>query len=186
VKKDATGRGAKTLESVETFVSAAREYVRRAIGGQGTELDGSEASLAFVDHYINETRKGGAIKEQVLALVAPALGAYLGEVAIAKFGGRWVIESDDPATWRIELEPAELRFCPVGMAAEALRHDDVEGYDASFSTSRALMGPLAEALANSPPVSEDYYYSLTGRLETIEQAVDILVELERLKREQDN
>ena len=48
------------------------------------------------------------------------------------------------------------------MAAEALRGEEVEGYDASFATREDLMGPLSEALETSPPVDEDYYYSLTG------------------------
>jgi hypothetical protein len=167
-------------QKVETFVAAARDYVRRILG---IELDGSETSLAFVDHYIEQTRKGGVIKDEVLELVAPALGAYLGQVAIERFGGRWVADSDNPAEWRVELEPVEFRFYPVGMAAEALRQDEVEGYDASFSTKPGWMAPLGDALAAVPPVEESYYYSLTGRFETIEHAISIVAELERLKRE---
>ena len=45
------------------------------------------------------------------------------------------------------------------------------------------MGPLLEALEATPPVDEAYYYSLTGRLETLAHALDILVEIERRKRE---
>jgi hypothetical protein len=76
-----------------------------------------------------------------------------------------------------------LDFSPVGMAAEALRRDEVGGYDASLATRPEWMGPLADALAAVPPIEEEYYYSLTGRLETIAHAVDILVELERQRRE---
>lgn len=166
-----------------TFVAAAREYVRRTLR---LELDGSETSLAYVDHYVEQTRAGGAIKDEVLALVAPALGAYLGEVAIDKFGGRWVLEGDDPAGWRVELDPVELRFHPVGMAAEALRQDEVPGYDASFATSKNLTPALEDALARVPPVEESYYYSLTGRLETLEHAVDILTDLARQKSDRLN
>ena len=162
-------------KDVETFVAAARAYVERALG---VTLDGSETSLAFVDHYIAETRKS-ALKDEVLALVAPALGAYLGEVAIAKLGGSWVLDAEDPAEWRIEIAPVELRFFPVGMAAEALRGDEVEGYDASFSTRPSLMGQLLEQLSRVQPVEHEYYYSLTGRLETLEHAVDVLTELKR-------
>jgi hypothetical protein len=167
-----------TPEPVAQFVDALRSYVARSLGG-GVALDGSEASLAFVDHYLEQTVAGKKIDDAVLALVAPALGAYLGEVAIARFGGRWALETADPATWRVELEPVELRFYPAGMAAEALRRDEVPGWDASFSTAPALMGPLADALAAAPPVDESYYYSLTGRLETLEHAVDVLTELKR-------
>jgi hypothetical protein len=170
-------------EAVRGFVEAAHRFVQRAIG---IELDGSEASLAYVDHYIERTARAEAadakLGAEVLALVAPALGAYLGQVAIARFGGRWIIEGDDPTTWRVELTPAPLHFCPVGMAAEALRGGEVEGYDGSFATREDLMGPLLQALESSPPVDEAYYYSLTGRLETLAHALDLLVEIERRNR----
>ena len=166
------------------FVQALRGYVLRAAADAKEPgeplLDLSVESLAFVDHYLEQTRKGGPISDQVLALLAPALGAYLGEVAIARFGGRWVAESDDPASWLVELKPAQLAFHPVGMAGEALRHDEVDGYDASLAARPDLMEPLADALARVPPVEEDYYYSLTGRLETVAHALDVLVELERI------
>jgi len=168
---------------VQTFYDAARKYVERALG---VDLDGSEESLAYVDHYIEKTAHKEALKPEVLSLVAPALGAYLGQVAITRFGGHWVLEGADPAAWRVELDPAPLRFYPVGMAAEALRGDEVEGYDASFATRDDLMGPLEQALESVPPVDEAYYYSLTGRLETLAHALDILVELERRTREKSN
>jgi hypothetical protein len=48
------------------------------------------------------------------------------------------------------------------------------------------MDRLAEALASVPPVEESYYYSLTGRLETVEHAVAIVAEFERQKKETTN
>ena len=45
------------------------------------------------------------------------------------------------------------------------------------------MGPLLEALESSPPVDEGYYYSLTGRFETLTHALDVLVEMQRRQRE---
>ena len=172
-----------TPAPVQPFYDAARIYVQRALG---VDLDDSEESLAYVDHYIATTARAESLKPEVLALVAPALGAYLGQVAIARFGGKWVLEGEDPAGWRVELAPAPLTFYPVGMAAEALRGEEVEGYDASFSAREDLMGPLDEALESSPPVDEAYYYSLTGRLETLAHALDLLVEIERKKREKVN
>jgi hypothetical protein len=172
-----------TPPPVQPFYDAARNYVKRAVG---VELDDSEESLAYVDHYIASTARAEALKPEVLALVAPALGAYFGQVAIARFGGKWVIEGANPADWRVELAPAPLTFHPVGMAAEALRGEEVEGYDAAFTTREDLMGPLDEALESTPPVDEAYYYSLTGRLETLAHALDILIEIERRKRDKLN
>ena len=172
-----------TPPAVQPFYEAAKKYVHRVLG---VDLDDSEESLAYVDHYIEKSGKSEALKPELLALVAPALGAYLGQVAIRRFGGTWVTEAANPAEWRVELEPAPLTFFPVGMAAEALRGEEVDGYDASFSTRDDLMGPLLEALESSPPVDEAYYYSLTGRLETLAHALDILVEIERRKRDTSN
>ncbi len=154
---------------VQALAAAARRYVERALG---LSLDGSEESLAFVDHYVHETARHEALKPEVLALIAPALGAYFGEVAIARFGGRWVQGDSDPANWLVELEPAPLRFYPVGMAAEALRAEEVDGYDSSFATRDDLTAPLLQALEAVPPVAEDYYYSLAGRVETVAYALD--------------
>jgi hypothetical protein len=171
---------------VQPFYDAAKKYVQRAVG---VELDYSEESLAYVDHYIMATARAEAADQrlgpEVLALVAPALGAYLGQVAIKRFGGKWVVEGE-PAEWRVEFEPAPLSFHPVGMAAEALRGGEVEGYNATFAARTDLMGALLEALEAAPPVDEDYYYSLTGRFETLTHALDILVELERINREKTN
>ena len=169
-----------TPDQVHPFLEAARRYVQRALG---VELDGSDTSLAFVDHYIDKTARAEALKLDVLALIAPALGAYFGEVVIAKLGGHWLIEDADPNHWRVELTPAPLTFHPVGMAAEALRGGEVDGFDGNFVTRNDLTGPLSVALEGAPPVDEGYYYSLTGRLETLEHVTDLLVEIERKRRE---
>jgi hypothetical protein len=162
--------------TIATFAGAARDYVRRVLG---VELDGSTESLAFVDHYIKKTREAGALTAEVMQLAAGALGAYFGEVARARFGGRWAQAGEDPTEWTLELEPVVLRFNPAGMAAEALQGGELDGWDGSFSTKQSMMEPLAEALAAVAPVEESYYYSLTGRLETLEHAVDVLLTLEQ-------
>lgn len=159
---------------------AAREYVERAIG---IPIDESEESLAFIDHYLDRVREAGDMEDEVLDLVAAALGAHLGELVIARFGGAWHALGDDeadrrdPANWRVDVACVPLRFDPVGMAAEALRLGAVEGYDATFSTEPALMERLSAALERAAPVSDEYYYSLTGRFETLAYVVDLLGEI---------
>jgi hypothetical protein len=168
-------------EKLQPFYRAACDYVRRA---SGLELDGTETSLAYLDYYVKKSQEDGAIGEDVIALLAPALGVYFGEVARERLGGRWQLPEDDPSTWFIEVESVALTFYPVGMAAEALALEEVEGYDASFQTRPEWMEPLGEALAAAPPVEEDYYYSFTGRVETMEKVAEILTEFERRGREQ--
>jgi hypothetical protein len=165
---------------VQPYYQAAHDYVERALG---VSLDGSEESLAFVDHYIDtKAPKGAALDSAVLALTAAALGAYFGEVVLRRFGGRWITDSDDPSGWRIELDPAPLYFYPVGLAAAALLKAEAPGYDASIGTRTDLEAPLEDALAAAAPVEESYFYSLTGRFETIEHMLDLLVEIQRQRK----
>jgi hypothetical protein len=171
------------LPRIDDLCRAARDYVQRATG---CRIDTSEESLAFVDHYLTIVRRGGPVSDEALALLAAALGAHLGQVAIAKFGGSWHVLPEeeggspaDPATWRVTLADVPLSFDPIGMAACALRLSEVEGYDASLTTRSDLAPGLAAALGRVPPVEEEYFYSLTGRLETIAYAADFLAELLR-------
>ena len=220
---------------------AASEYVHRATG---CELDESEESLAFVDYYLTAVTKSGALAPQVCRLVASALGTYLGELAIRKFGGRWLVlptdaaattelrsplednesaaeteAAADPAKWRLELQASPVLFDPIGMAALALKMyaqfaadspedalaaraqnstaltegdddassdlaaDDALNFadDIGFFTTPELTEPLRAAMVRLPQVSADYYYSLTGRFETLSYVVDMLGELRHLK-----
>jgi hypothetical protein len=65
---------------------------------------------------------------------------------------------------------------PSGAAATA--DEDPVG----FATTPALTAPLRAALARLPPVEEDYYYSLTGRFETLAYAVELIAEIEHKQR----
>lgn len=175
---------------------AACEYVQRATS---LDLDHSEESLAYVDHYLRLVRAGDPLRPEVADLVAAAMGVYLGETLIARFGGRWlaipmdpsqaeaadtpVLDSiDDPSGWRVELEAAPLICDPVLWAKRALRSEEDDDSDDDDSEGGlhappSLMEQLHAALARLPPVSEEYFYSLTGRFETISYLVEILASL---------
>lgn len=193
---------------IAELVLAAAEYVQRALK---YPISVDEESLAFLDHYVTQMRgdEGGETghalrgKPDVLRLVAAALGAHLGELAIARFGGRWrtlpaatgeaPADATDPTGWRVELDAAPVVFDPIGMAAQALdlpesdgedvsTSDEIEGDAVGFVTRPDLREPLRAALVRSPPVSADYYYSLTGRFETLTYVVELLSEILELKR----
>ena len=68
---------------------AARDYVRRAVA---MELDGSVESLAFLDHYLS---KVGDVDDEVLHLIAAAVGAYFGELVLSEVGATWHAQSSD-------------------------------------------------------------------------------------------
>jgi len=172
---------------------AADEYVTRVLGHS---LDGSEESLAFVDHYIERVRQSSPPKPEVLRLIAAALGVYLGELCILRFGGSWLAlptESPEDANteagapsvehWRIDLQAAPLRIDPIAMAAAALSPpEEAEEIGAVFALkaqNRNLAEPLHAALERLAPVDADYFYSLTGRFETLVYVVELTNEIQQ-------
>ncbi len=195
-------------EQLAELRRAATDYVLRATD---CILDGSEESLAFVDHYLDRLRAEPPRRPEALRLVAYALGTYLGDLALARFGGRWLAlpppppgEGSDaaegasatatdptssPLRWRVDLDAAPLRFDPIGMAISAFadllggENAELAGVEADDGISlrpgaRSLQAGLHEALARLSPVSADYYYSFTGRFETLSHIVELTVELQ--------
>lgn len=180
---------------------AASDYVLRATG---CVLDGSEESLAYVDYYLDRLRADPPQQADALRLVAYALGVYLGDLAIARFGGRWLAqpaadaaEGEDPTltpmTWRVDLDAVPLRFDPIGMAAVALSQlgtatpapDEAEDDGITLRPGgRGLQAALHDAMSRTAPVSADYYYSFTGRFETLAHVVELVLDLQQQRAAQ--
>ena len=160
---------------IRELSQAASDYVRRSVGVL-PELE--PASLAYVDHYLAQVDQ---VQDDVLGLVASAVGTWFGELLAAQLGGRWRAVGDDPAGWAIDFvgpdERPLLWLHPVSLAATALRRGEVDGYDASLHPPPELSGRVGELLAAALPVDESYFYSLTGRYEAIEQILELLAEL---------
>ena len=161
---------AKTPDPVSEYVRAAVDFVRRAVG---MVLDGSDESLAVLDHYVGQVPRD---KPAIVLLVAPAVGAYFGEVVRRRFGGEWQLQGD-PAAWRLSLEGGALSFAPVGMAAAAVCRAEVDGYDAEVALEPVHREDIEAALERAAPVTEEYFYSLTGRFEAIQHVLDLLAGL---------
>jgi hypothetical protein len=168
----------KTPDQVSDYVRAAVDFVRRAVG---MVLDGSDESLAVLDHYLGQVPRD---KPEVLELVAPAVGAYFGEVVRRRYGGEWRL-SGEPAAWRLSLEGGGISFSPVGMAAAAVCRAEVEGYDAEMALDPARREDVEAALERAAPVTEEYFYSLTGRFETIHYVLDLLAGVRARERERE-
>jgi hypothetical protein len=160
----------KTPDQVSEYVRAAVDFVRRAVG---MVLDGSDESLAVLDHYVAQVPRD---KPAIVTLVAPAVGAYFGEVVRRRWGGEWRLVGE-PAEWRLSLEGGALSFAPVGMAATAVCRAEVEGYDADVALDPARREAVEAAMELCAPVTEEYFYSLTGRFETIQHMLDLLAGL---------
>lgn len=179
---------------ISELCQAACDYVQRATG---LELDSSEDSLAFVDHYLRTVQSGPRPKPEIVDLVAAALGVYLGELLLTKFGGRWlaiptapspddkggtpVLDSlDDPLGFRAELHAAPIVCDPVLWARQALlagEEDEALGDEGGLLVPPSLQDRLHAAMARLPPVSEEYFFSFTGRFETVGYLVELLASL---------
>jgi hypothetical protein len=168
--------------SPETEAASLAERARDPIAGAaGMNADYSVVSLAAVDHYLGQLR---AAPPAQMAAIADQVGCYFGEVLRRGLGAAWRgSPADEPRTWTLEFDAVPLSIHPVGMAAEAVWRDEVGDYDGSLHMPPEQREALARALAALSDVTEEYYYSLTGRFETIEHLLEVLAEARRLARE---
>ena len=61
----------------------------------------------------------------------------------------------------------------MGFAAASIHEGEVEGFDGSFEVAPGDRQAVEEALS-AREVPEDEYYSLSGRLETLETVVELV------------
>jgi hypothetical protein len=187
-----------TPRLVAQLAAAFREQVGRALGVElGDEL--GTTALAYVDHYLASLRD--ETREPILSLVAANAGAWFGELVRREIGGLWIGDEVDPRRLRLLLEPQFLYFAPVDMAYEAILSGAVEPgdprvpegatLDTSYHLRKRSLAPfehepsdhdwVLDRLAESPPVPEDQFFSLTGRFETLQLILELVAnrELER-------
>jgi hypothetical protein len=142
--------------------------------------DYSVESLAAVDHFISQLP---AAKAEALHQTASELGCYFGEVARRALGGTWKLADEQPQSFALTFAATALTIYPVGMAIEALLGEEVPDYDGSLHVPAALQPALERALAAMGEVDEEYYYSLTGRFETVQHLCDVLCAASRAPAE---
>lgn len=176
---------------VEQLSAAFREQLRRALDIELSDELGSTA-LAYVDHYLALLRD--ETREPIVSLVAANAGAWFGELIRREIGGIWIGDGVDPRGLRLLLEPAFVYFAPVDMAYEAILSGSpgpsdprvLEGVEldpsfhlrkrplASFEHEPSDQDWVMDRLAESPPVPEDQFFSLTGRFETLQLILELL------------
>ncbi|MAQ18466.1 MAG: hypothetical protein CMN30_27155 [Sandaracinus sp.] len=157
-------------DHVEDLASACMASVRATVG---VDLDLSADTLPILDHYAHEVLDVSA--EDILQLTAPMCGAYFGEVLRRRFGGlRWHAPKDEPANWRLELEPAFLFFNPVGIAIEVITEADAPGWHAHLGLRPEDREEVERSVAVFGDTRESDYYSFAIRGEVIEQALEAL------------
>ena len=152
---------------VREYADQAVSYVRRALGVQ---LEYDSNTLPVLDHYLRNVPED---QPAALQLVVATSGAYFGEVVRQRLGGRWEL-AEQEAEWRIVL-PTGLNFSPVGFVAAAIARADLEDLDSEIAAPPRMLPYVQRALARMGEVSVDDYYSLCGRLDTLEHVHEVLV-----------
>jgi hypothetical protein len=144
--------------------------VRFVLAKYRVELDGTPDTLGILDHYVKEARAEIVARPEGLELVEAAVGAYFGEVVRGVFESTWHHEGDK-ADWRLRMKHVYLTFNPIGMAREALTHDDAPGWHAHIEVDPGEEEEVQRRLAVLPEVAEDEYYALSTRFDVIELTV---------------
>ncbi len=154
---------------VREYADQAVAYVRRALG---VTLEYDSDTLPVLDHYLR-TVGDSDDKAATLALVVATSGAYFGEVVRRRLGGRWEATGDE-AAWRVVL-PTGLHFAPAGFVAAAIARSDLADLDSELDAPARMRPYVQQALARMGEVSVEDYYSLCGRLDTLEHVHEVLV-----------
>ncbi len=155
---------------VHEYATQAVEYVRRAIG---LELAYDSDTLPLLDHYL---RSVPGDQPATLELISLTSGAYFGEVVRRRLGGRWDMSDDDVMAWRVVL-PTGVHFSPIGFVAAAIVRGELADLDldTGLDAPPRMLPYVEQTLARMGEVTEDDYYSLCGRLDTLEHVHEVLV-----------
>lgn len=153
---------------VAEFARQTVEYVRRAIG---LELAYDSDTLPLLDHYLRSVPDN---QPATVELVATTSGAYFGEVVRRRMGGRWDTSAEDVTEWRVIL-PTGINFAPAGFVAAAIVRAELDDLDTTLDAPPRMLPYLEQTLARMGEVTEDDYYSLCGRLDTLEHVHEVLV-----------
>jgi len=171
--------GAEVPAVIEQLSDGCVRFVQQALN---LPLDFTPETLPILDHYVRERGRDG--REEISELLAPATGAYFGEVVRRTMGYvRWHCPADDYDGFRLELEPFFLTFNPIGAAVEIIRQGQVAGPGAHFEVLDEARELLKETLNKHARVPTEDYYTFTMRYEVLEQVAEVLFALESARKE---
>lgn len=152
---------------VREYADQAVQYVQRALG---VPLGYDSDTLPVLDHYLRTVPTDQPAAMELVLLTA---GAYFGEVVRNLLGGRWETTGAE-REWRVVL-PTAITFSPTGFVAAAIAQSDLEDFDSELSAPPRMMTHLQQALSRMGEVTVEEYYSLCGRLDTLEHVHEVLV-----------
>jgi hypothetical protein len=152
---------------VREYADQAVAYVQRALG---IKLEYDSDTLPVLDHYLRTVPDD---QPAALELVVATSGAYFGEVVRKLLGGRWELGTKT-SEWRVVL-PTGIHFSPTGVVAAAIAKADLDDLDSEIAAPPRMLPYVQAALSRMGEVSVEEYYSLCGRLDTLEHVHEVLV-----------
>ena len=172
--------------SLEQAPSAVLEHADQAVAyvqhALGIAMEYDSDTLPILDHYLRSVPQR---RTEMVRLVAATAGAYFGEVVRRHLGGQWDLSAGDPIAWRLVL-PTGLSFSPAGVVAEAIAQEDSDDLPSAFDAPLKLRPHLELALARMGEVTIEVFYSLCGRLDTLEHLEDVLLAIAAQARSRGN
>lgn len=149
--------------AVGDLAEACARFVERALG---VRLDGTQDTLPLLDHYLAQVAEGKP-SDDLVGLVAPAAGAYFGEVLRIALGeGAWELDPAAPDDARLVLAGGRLRIAPTQAALEAILGRVPEDAPPVLEAPRDAETVRA-ALAVFGEVREDDFFRLSVRYDAI-------------------
>jgi len=136
-------------------------------------LDGTPDTLSLVDQYVREAREAYRDRPESLEVVAPAVGAYLGEVMRQELRAEWYADGT-PESWRLHFTHVYLTFNPIGMGREAVTMEEAEGWHAHLGLDPGERELIDERLAAMPEMDEEEYYLPTTRFDVVTAVAETL------------
>lgn len=159
-------------ETVRDLAQACIRYVKQALD---VELDYTPETLPVLDHYLRSA--SGVSQQEILSLVAPAAGAYFGEVVRRELGPcRWFGIEGDFSECRLEFERCYLSFNPIGSALGTVLLGEADHFGGHLSLLPEDQALVQESLERLGEVREEDYYRLAVRFEVLEQVVSLLLD----------
>lgn len=156
----------------DVVTDLAASCVRFVSQALGLELDYSQDTLPILDHYLSS---GDDIEDEVLGLLAPACGAYFGEVVRRHVGeGDWSCPAGEYADWQLTLPSASMSFNPVGVAVEVATGEDAADWDAHFHVPPEDREAARDAVDRLGDVTAADYYTFSVRFEVLLQVFHAL------------
>ena len=166
--------------AVQEYAAQTVRYVQAAIG---VELGYDSDTLPVLDHYLRGVPDE---KPATLALVVSTAGAYFGEVVRRQLGGRWEVQDLEPVEWRVIL-PSGISLVPAGMVAAVIARDDgLDDVDTGLHVPSHLEAFVEATLDRMSQVTEEEYYSLCGRFDTLEHLQAVVAGILAAQRGQPN